>query len=259
MIDAHLAIETLADVQRLLLPDNPRIRGLNYAFHYQPAAVAAGDYYDVMVLNYDVPPAFTEAAQVDAWGVMLADVSGHGPAAAMEAVQFDAILRTYRGDEEPRGPAGALTYANRYFFSRRRRPHFLTVFAALYRPDLGELTYCSAGHHPALLRRGGVVELIDDGNDIPLGIDRDYRFSNLSRPMSSDDLLVVFTDGLLEAANHQGQPFGLDRLVDLVVQAPANVSSIRDAITAELHAHQGSTIGLDDQSLLVLQPVLGRP
>lgn len=96
-MDSERAIASIADVQRLLLPDNPRIRGLNYAFHYQPAAVAAGDYYDLMPLNDGVPAAFLDQAGVDAWGVMLADVSGHGPAAAMEAVQFDAILRTYQG------------------------------------------------------------------------------------------------------------------------------------------------------------------
>ena len=248
------AIESLADVQRLLLPDNPSIRGLNYSFHYQPAAIAAGDYYDLMVLNYDVAPEFTASSGVDAWGVMLADVSGHGPAAAMEAVQFDAILRTYRGDEEPRGPAGALTYANRYFFSRRQRRHFLTVFAALYRPDLQQLTYCSAGHHPALLRCGNQVLRIDDGIDIPLGIDRDYRFSNQSCPMQADDLLLVCTDGILEAENAHGEPFGLDRLEALFASAAGGVESIRDALVDALQQHQGSRLGSDDQTLLVLQP-----
>ncbi|MBD8526721.1 PP2C family protein-serine/threonine phosphatase [Pseudomarimonas arenosa] len=255
-MDAHQAIETLADVQRLLLPDEPQIRGLNYAFHYQPAAVAAGDYYDVMRLNYGIEPDFTETTQIDGWGVMIADVSGHGPAAAMEAVQFDAILRTYRNDEPPHGPAGALTYANRFFFSRRQRRHFLTVFAALYRPDLEQLVYCSAGHHPALLRRGNTVMLIDDGNDIPLGIDRDYRFSNLSRPMKANDLLVVFTDGLLEAEDSAGEAFGLDRLSDAVANADGHPSAVRDAVINALQAHQGSPLGLDDQSLLVLQPVV---
>ena len=248
------AIESLADVQRLLLPDKPSIRGLNYAFHYQPAAIAAGDYYDVMVLNYDVAPEFTAASGVDAWGVMLADVSGHGPAAAMEAVQFDAILRTYRGDEDPRGPAGALTYANRYFFSRRQRRHFLTVFAALYRPDLQQLTYCSAGHHPALLRRGKQVLRIDDGIDIPLGIDRDYRFSNQACPMQTDDLLLVCTDGILEAEDSRGEPFGLERLEAVFASAAGGVGEIRDALVDALHQHQGTPLGSDDQSLLLLQP-----
>src|SRR5690606_19760996 len=96
-------IEGIADVQRLLLPDDPVIRGLEYAVHWQPAETAAGDYYDLMSLTPFAPPEFLRD-RADIWALMLADVSGHGAAAAMEAVQFDAILRTYQGDGD--GPAG---------------------------------------------------------------------------------------------------------------------------------------------------------
>lgn len=252
-MDSHRAIESLADVQRLLLPDNPRIRGLNYAFHYQPAELAAGDYYDLMVLNYDVPEAFLVQHGRDAWGVMLADVSGHGPAAAMEAVQFDAILRTYQGEEPPGGPAGALTYANRYFFSRRPRRHFLTVFAALFRPDLGTLTYCSAGHHPALLRRGNDVLRIGEDGDIPLGIDRDAQFRNQEWAMQPGDTLLLCTDGVLEAVDAHGRAFGIERLQALLAEGAADCTTLRDQLVAALHAHQGDAVGVDDQTLLVLR------
>ncbi len=93
----------------------------------------------------------------DTWGVLVGDVSGHGAAAAMEAVQFDAILRTYTGDGAP-PPAGAATYTNRYFFSRRSRGHFMTLLAMVYRPDTRILSYLSAGHPPLLHRRGNAVQ-----------------------------------------------------------------------------------------------------
>jgi phosphoserine phosphatase RsbU/P len=256
-MDSERAIASIADVQRLLLPDNPRIRGLNYAFHYQPAAVAAGDYYDLMPLNDGVPAAFLDQAGVDAWGVMLADVSGHGPAAAMEAVQFDAILRTYQGDEAPGGPAGALTYANRYFFSRRPRRHFLTVFAALHRPDLGTLTYCSAGHHPALLRRGNAVLRIGEDGDIPLGIDRSAQFRNQACAVRPGDTLVLCTDGVLEAVDAGGEPFGIERLQSLLATGAQDCTALRDELVAALHAHQGGEVGVDDQTLLVLRVAMG--
>src|SRR5690606_31400673 len=169
----------LADVQRLLLPEDPVIAGLDYAIHYQPARVAAGDYYDLMPLTHLTPAEeFDRSIHPDIWGLMIADVSGHGAAAALEAVQFDAILRTYRGGGEPGGPAGALTYANRYFFSRRARRHFLTAFAASYRPDRREIQYVSAGHPPALLVRDGQVYRVGDDGEIPLGIVREHRYAN---------------------------------------------------------------------------------
>lgn len=252
-MDSHRAIESLADVQRLLLPDNPQIRGLHYAFHYQPAAIAAGDYYDLMVLNYDVPADYLASAGRDAWGVMLADVSGHGPAAAMEAAQFDAILRTYQDEVPPGGPAGALTYANRYFFSRRPRRHFLTVFGALYRPDLGTLTYCSAGHHPALLRRGNEVFRLGEDGDIPLGIDRGAQFRNQTFGVQPGDTLLLCTDGVLEAVDAHGRAFGIERLQTTLAEGATDCATLRDQLVAALHGHQGNDVGVDDQTLLVLR------
>ena len=241
------AIEGLADVQRVLLPDNPAIRGLEYAVHWQPAETAAGDYYDLMALTpTDFPP-----DSADVWAVMLADVSGHGAAAAMEAVQFDAILRTYQGDGDS-GPAGALTYANRYFFSRRQRQHFLTAFALLYRPDLRHAVYVDAGHPPLLHRRGDEVTG-RGGTQIPHGILRDHVWQNETFEVEAGDVMVLYTDGVIEARDRKGRPFGSERLVDLVRAGPAEPSALLGVLRDELVAHQGGLLGVDDQTLIVLR------
>lgn len=245
------AIEGLADVQRLLLPDNPRIRGLDYAMHWQPAETAAGDYYDLMALTHHAPPDFVDDG-ADIWAVMLADVSGHGAAAAMEAVQFDAILRTYEGDEES-GPAGAITYANRYFFSRRTRHHFMTALGVLYRPDLRRITYVNAGHPPLLHRRGNAVHVRDHKGDIPIGILRDHVWENTHVDVEAGDLLVLHTDGIVEARDAAGVPFGDARLIELIAHGPDDPALLLESLRAALFAHQGSTIGVDDQTLLVLR------
>ncbi len=247
------AIEGLADVQRLLLPDDPKIRGLEYAIYWQPAETAAGDYYDIMSLTH-IAEDFVDAGS-DVWALMLADVSGHGAAAAMEAVQFDAILRTYRGDEPPGGPAGAITYANRHFFSRRQRRHFLTVFALGYRPDRRELTYVCAGHPPALHRTRDGVRLLGTDREagIPLGILREHRWDNATATFEQGDSLVVYTDGIVEARDAQGRMFGQERLIALIAQGDddpaARVARVRDA----LREHQGGASGTDDQTLIVLR------
>jgi sigma-B regulation protein RsbU (phosphoserine phosphatase) len=243
-------IEGIADVQRLLLPDKPAIRGLDYAVHWQPAETAAGDYYDLMPLTPFAPADFVDGG-ADIWAIMLADVSGHGAAAAMEAVQFDAILRTYQGDGD--GPAGALTYANRYFFSRRNRQHFLTAFALLYRPDRREATFVDAGHPPLLHRSHGAVVARGAGTQIPLGILRDHVWQNETFDAAPGDLFVLYTDGIVEARDPKHRPFGNERLADLVANGPddphALLALLRDAVIE----HQNNPVGVDDQTLIVLR------
>ncbi len=245
------SIESLADVQRLLLPDSPQIRGIEYAVHYQPADIAAGDYYDLMDLSHLVEPGVDST--LDAWGLIVGDVSGHGPAAAMEAVQFDAILRTYRGDEPPGGPAGALTYANRYFFSRRPRRHFLTAFSALCEPGRNLLTFVSAGHPPAFRRRGTAVRRIGENGDIPLGVLREHSYTNESIEVMTGDVIVAYTDGLIEATDSQGEAFGIDRVATIIADAPPHAAAIMQALRDALIAHQGQPIGRDDQTILAIQ------
>ena len=244
------AIEGLADVQRLLLPDDPLILGLDYAVHWQPADTAAGDYYDLVKLTDYAPPDFPRE-RYDSWVVTLADVSGHGAAAAMEAVQFDAILRTYHGDEES-GPAGALTYANRYFFSRRQRHHFLTAFALLYRPDLGRATYVAAGHPPLLHKHGDQVTLRGAGEQIPLGILRDHAFENRTFAVAVGDVLVLYTDGIIEARDAEQRLFGIERLVALIASGPLEAAALLALLRDEVVAHQRGPLGVDDQTLIVL-------
>lgn len=245
-------IESLADIQKRLLPDSPQILGLEYAVHWQPAETAAGDYYEMTRLTELAPPGFEHG--MDIWGVIVADVSGHGAAAAMEAVQFDAILRTYKADGGP-PPAAAITYANRYFFSRRSRGYFMTVFALLYRPDTRILSYLSAGHPPLLLRRGDAVQLLGEADQIPLGVLRDFEYRNNEFVMAPDDLLVLYTDGIVEARDRHQSMFGLDRLRELVAMGPTSPQELLDRIVADVQAHQENPLGTDDQTLIVLKIV----
>lgn len=250
MRSAGEAIRDLADVQRLLLPDNPQIRGLGYAVHYQPSATAGGDYYDLMPLSRLVRPDYP-AEWPDAFGMMIADVSGHGAGAAMEAVQFDAILRTYSGGDSP-GPAGALSYANKHFFSRRSRSHFMTVIGFLHLPHENRARICNAGHLPPLRRRDGVVERLQYGREIPLGILRDHQFSDEGFETRAGDLMVLYTDGITEARDQNGQEFGIGRLERILERRRlCTPEALLGTILAELFEHQGGEIGSDDQTLLI--------
>lgn len=247
----HRPIEDLADVQRALLPDEPRIAGLDYAIHYQPAAIAGGDYFDLMPLQSRLPIDLQHTER-QAFGCMVADVSGHGAAAAMEVVQFDAILRTWKGGEPP-GPAAPLSYANRHFFSRRSRGRYLTAFALYHDPGRRELIYVCAGHPPALLRRGDRVLTLGEGGDIPLGVLRDHVYTQHTLATEPGDTLVLYTDGLIEACDGHGRRFGLPHLTALTGSGSAEPATLRDRLRDAVHAHQGGEIGTDDQTMVVLR------
>lgn len=244
-------VRDLIDVQRALLPDAPQLRGLRYAVHYQPSAMAGGDYYDLMALG-EVQLAGAEAS-LDRTGCLIADVSGHGAGAAMEAVQFDAILRTYQGDDAS-GPAGALTYANRYFFSRRPRGHFITALAVLLDPQSGLVRFCSAGHLPFLRWRAGVISEHGREGDPPLGILREHVFNEQQLALEHGDLFVLLTDGIPEARNAATQEFGHSRVRQLLQEhAEQGPQAVCAAIIAAVQEHQGNSTGRDDQTLIVLQ------
>ncbi len=191
----------------------------------------------------------------DNWGMMVGDVSGHGAAAAMEAVQFDAILRTYRGDEAPGGPAGALTYANRHFFSRRQRPHFMTVFGIGVRADQRGARYVNGGHLPAILRRGDALHWLGAGDDagIPLGVLREHRWDNAETAVLPGDVLVAYTDGITEARDRDGAMFGAERLAALVALGDPTPAAVVDRVRSALFEHQGGDTGADDQTLIVVR------
>jgi sigma-B regulation protein RsbU (phosphoserine phosphatase) len=246
-------LRDVARIQQLLLPSQtPSIRGLDVAARLDGFGLAAGDYYDYAVLSHrfvDDP----ERLEEDFWSLMVADVTGHGAAAAVEVAMFDALLRAFAPDREA-GPADALTFVNDHFFTRLGRPHFVTAFGVLFDPTRGAIRYCNAGHPPPLLvrtRRGGAIEWLDDGDDIPVGVVPDHRYQGASRAFDREDLLVLYTDGVIEAASPDGELFGADRLAAAVHGAAASPGEVLEAIRTAVKKHEAGHPPRDDRTLVV--------
>ena len=113
----------------------------------------------------------------------------------------------------------------------------------------------SAGHPPALLVRAGQVQRIGEDGDIPLGIVKEHRFSNSVCSLQTGDLLVVFTDGIHEAKDRQGQQLGLERIEAVLRDASPEPDAVLQALRSEVFAHQDAEVGHDDQTILVLRQV----
>lgn len=171
---------------------------------------------------------------------------------------MDTILRTFGGSEarhQQRGPAAVMTYMNRFMFSRRPRPSFATAFLAEWLPATRTLNFASAGHLPPLLKRQRQHDCIelDVGDDIPVNILRDYKWSERRALLEQNDILVLYTDGITEALAPDGSQFGQRRLREIVAAAPATPAAVQAAICAALTRHTHGLPNADDQTLFVVQ------
>jgi sigma-B regulation protein RsbU (phosphoserine phosphatase) len=251
-IDREIA--KIAGIQRALMPDRePPIAGLNAAVSFRAFGDAGGDYYDLVGLP-EIGEGFGGTGELPRWGVILADASGHGASAAVEVAMLDAILRTYPGPAA--GPAAVLAYANRHLFTRRLRGTFITAFIANYSRSRQRLTYASAGHHPALLRRadpGNDVLALDRDGGMPLLVARDAAWTDVELEMLPGDILVLYTDGIIETRNANGEEFGTQRLERVVGEARPNVQSVVTAIEMAVDDFRDGVQPRDDQTLVVLQ------
>jgi sigma-B regulation protein RsbU (phosphoserine phosphatase) len=93
---------------------------------------------------------------------------------------------------------------------------------------------------------------VGESDQIPLGVLRDYEYSNNEITLEPGDLLVLYTDGITEARDRHDRMFGSDRLRQLVATGPDSPRALCDSIVAEVTAHQCGPIGDDDQTLIVL-------
>jgi sigma-B regulation protein RsbU (phosphoserine phosphatase) len=235
-------LKVVADIQRSLLPrELPTIPGLELAAHYQTSQWAGGDYYDFFALPDG------------RWGILIADVSGHGtPAAVMMAI-LHSLAHGHPGHPEP--PRALLEHVNRRLAAGYTTENevFVTAFYAIYDPARRELTYSCAGHNPPQLRRCslGKVDSLEDVGGPPLGVFDDTEYPQATVTLQRGDVLALYTDGITEAMDPGNRQFGLDRLHDVLAQCNRDASQMRDAILEALDQFTDGKAAHDDRTLLV--------
>ncbi len=160
-------LRMVADIQQSLLPAQlPRIPTLDLAVYYQTARLAGGDYYDFFPLPEG------------RWGILIADVSGHGSPAAVVMAVTHSIAHNYPGPPTP--PGNMLAFLNKKLAMRQGSGtvSFVTAFYGVYDPATRSLSYSSAGHNPPCLHRAAdrrIIEL-DQAQSLPLGINFDEEY-----------------------------------------------------------------------------------
>ncbi len=238
LADIKTELNKARDIQHSLFPAGTlRESSVEVAGICRSMQEVGGDYYDFFTL----PDGTTL--------MTIADVAGHGYAAALRMSGIHYHLHS--GDFERTKPGVILTAINRNLAAAGRPAEFVTHFLACISPDRRTLRYANAGHPRALLiRDDGTVGRLDS-TGMPLGIMPEAAYEEVALSLRAGDLLVAFTDGLLETTNHADEEFGEDRVVDVLSEnSGAKLDSIFHTLFRSASGFSGHAGQMDDIAII---------
>jgi len=237
-------LEIAREIQGWLMPAAPPpVPGMDIAFSTRPANTVAGDYYD----------AFFRPGAPERLLVVVGDVVGKSVPAALMMAALQASLRTLAT-----GPGSLLEVTgllNRYLCSQNPEGRrFTTAFLAEIDPSSGDFVYINAGHNwPVLQRASGVVERLETGG-LPLGIRPNAVYKSGVGRLVAGDLLVIFTDGLVEAENDRQEEYGEARMLAVIGGlGEGSAGEALGRLTASVNSFVGATRQHDDITCLLLR------
>jgi serine phosphatase RsbU (regulator of sigma subunit) len=239
-------LEIARDIQSWLVPSSPPIiDGIDLAFATRPANTVSGDYYDAFRRDH---PAGGERLVL-----IVADVAGKSIPAALLMATIQASLRSLAAS--PLSLDELVVGLNRYACANSLSgSRFTTAFIGEWDQSLNTLTYINAGHNSPIVKRvSGVVERLEAGG-LPLGIMAAGRYELGQIELHSGDLLVVFTDGVVEAEDASEAEFGEPRLLaSLSILPSGTANDALKAIFSSVDAFVGRTRQHDDITALLMR------
>lgn len=233
-------LDTARQVQMHFLPrDRPHIEGYRLCDYYRPADAVGGDYF-----GYTLLPGGQLA-------IAVGDVAGHGiPAALLMARLCSEARYCLVTSPTPSDAVGAL---NRQL-SRTELTFFITFAVCVLDPTRHELTVVNAGHMPPLHIQsdsGNVRTLGDEAARQPLGIDDQIEYGQMTYPLAPGDVVIMYTDGVTEARNRQGEMYGLKRLADVISDCRDAAAAV-EKLLADLRQFTGEQTQEDDICIVAL-------
>jgi serine phosphatase RsbU (regulator of sigma subunit) len=239
----RIDLEHARSIQQKLLPQNMTTSAGHYDIgsRYLAANSVGGDYYDLFNISED------------AYGVIVADVSGHGVASALIMSMFKVLLKIYSRKET--SPKTTLEQINELFISEAATEHFVTVFYAVVNTATQKFRYSSAGHCPIIYLHKQTAQcdmLKTDG--LFLGVFPDMMLREKEADYArGEHRMVLYTDGLTEAVNSKNEMYGTERLQAIAVQTlPLSPNDAVQAILEHQKKFCGTRQQEDDMTLLVI-------
>jgi sigma-B regulation protein RsbU (phosphoserine phosphatase) len=239
-------LQTVADIQQSLLPTSlPTIPTLDLAVHYQTSKRAGGDYYDF----FPLPDG--------RWGILIADVSGHGTPAAVIMAVTHSIAHTLQGPAAP--PSRLLEFVNEHLTTRYTGNNgtFVTAFYGIYDPAMRTITYASAGHCPPRIKRAGdgILCSLDKSRQLPLGIETGDPYEDVTATLRAGDSMLLYTDGITESRNVEGEFYGTSRLDEVLLRTPecATAAQLLAEALRSVRDFANGRAATDDRTLLAIK------
>jgi phosphoserine phosphatase RsbU/P len=234
-------LELATEIQQRFQPSAPPVmegyefQGISFSCYE-----IGGDYYDFI------------ARSDNKMLIALGDVSGKGTAAALLMSSLHAAIH---GQVSAKSTLPEIVKSvNQYLSENTPTNRFVTLFIAELDPDAGTLQYINAGHNPPLIgRAGGAVEQLASGG-FPLGIMPTAEYEIGETQLEPGEALVIYSDGVSEAANLQGEEFGVERLSKVVNQhLTASASGLRDKVESALSTFTQTAPAGDDITLVIVK------
>jgi serine phosphatase RsbU (regulator of sigma subunit)/predicted ester cyclase len=234
-------LQVARQIQQELLPETiPELQGWRIAAYYGPAREVGGDFYDFME--------FPDGRL----GLVVGDATGHGMPAALVMATTRGMLRAVV--ESLESPGEVLARVNEALVADIPPSTFVTCFYGVLDPESGRLVYANGGHDLPCCRRqdGQVDELRARG--MPLGLIPSMSYEEKEATLETGDSTLFYSDGLVEAHNHQREMFGVPRLRKLVAEHDAEEGSLAGFLMDELRSFTGDGWEQeDDITLLTLR------
>jgi sigma-B regulation protein RsbU (phosphoserine phosphatase) len=234
-------LELATEIQQRFQPSSPPIiagyefQGISFSCYE-----IGGDYYDFISLHNDKML------------IALGDVSGKGTAAALLMSSLHAAIH---GQVAAKSSLPEMIRAvNQYLADNTPTNRFVTLFSAELDPENGRIQFINAGHNPPLLvHADGTIEQLASGG-FPLGIIPTADYDLGETELKSGEVLIIYSDGVSEAANLQGEEFGVERLSEVVKQnLQRSASGIRDKIESAVSSFTQSAPAGDDITLVIVK------
>jgi sigma-B regulation protein RsbU (phosphoserine phosphatase) len=231
-------LQRAREIQESLLPKKiPQLPGIAVSTAWRPARAVGGDYFDVLRLDRN------------RLAICIADVSGKGVPAALLMANVQASLRASVRDLD--SPARVCSIMNGMLCESIAANKFVTFFCGVLDADPRTFRYCNAGHPYPILVSAGVAQTLEQGGAV-LGVLPAWNYQDSVVNLKSGDRLLLFTDGITEAEDEQGEEFGVERVVAFgKAHAASSAAELNEQLLAQVSDFCGAQFQ-DDATLVVL-------